>query len=389
MRSVSQRSRSWRRGLWLACCIVLAASGCSYPEPATEAAEACAAYAAQTCQTLQRCGNALLAPYGSLEDCRAQLGASCSFGLLQPDVGSTSSGVRLCGAWMAIVDCTDLLNGELPAACGLARASAAKVPSAAWERSAPAGAAPGGEQAAGAAAASSPGPAGVQQLRRLPGGLGMHGRPVQQARCSGRCVQRAYAMSGSVDVCRRPLRPECECGSCDAGSCQDDAGTPAAACRALAQALCTRLTACAPSLVASLYGDTTTCATRAAAACLTRQQTPDVVSSAAGLAACTQLLASSECAALLDNALRLPASSQRARAPQGGRAATTRSARPPAARAPRTPPAVFARHSQARRPGAARTAIARPDSCVAWTRCVARRARSARAAINGSAARLG
>jgi hypothetical protein len=305
MSSVRLRARHLGQSLWLACCCALAGS-CDFADYATEAAGACTAYAGSTCATLQRCGAALLAPYGSLEGCTKQLGSSCLNDLMQPDVLSTSSAVRACGAQMASVDCSALLNRELPASCSAARG----------KRSNGAECSVNAQCAGGRCVAS-----------RVDGAWGECRELARETEpclhfsdCAGslvctregRCAPLAMPGDACSELapCRAPF--ECVAGSCDqaqlaagcdATSCPDDPAAAESACRALSEALCTRLKTCASSVVASAYGDHAICVVRTMLTCTARQRATDVVSSVAGLATCGQMLADVDCRALLDNAL--------------------------------------------------------------------------------------
>ena len=306
MQNASPRARrSSRQLLWLGGGIV-SALGCNYPDPARDAAAACAIYALSTCQALERCGSASLAAFGSLETCQIQLSVECEHGLRQPDVLSTSRAVRVCADAMSAVCCTGLYNRELPPSCAVPRG----------KRS---------EGAACSVAAQCAGGRCVRlqatdawgQCRELaaPGQscssfADCHEGAVCNA--AGRCVMLAALGEPCSELapCRSPLAcnaGRCEAapalGACGALGCEQEPLAAASACQLFAQTLCERLGVCAPALVTRVYGDSIGCVSRNNLGCLTRQRTPDVISSAAGLSACTQQLSSLECGALLDNAL--------------------------------------------------------------------------------------
>ncbi|MEY4579991.1 MAG: hypothetical protein RL701_4694 [Pseudomonadota bacterium] len=292
--------------LWLAFWCALAADSCSYPDVTSAAAAACARYAANTCQTLQRCGEVLLLPYGSLEDCGSQVGASCLYEQMQPDVLSTSAAVSACADAMVSVDCTALLNRELPAACGLAEG----------RRATAAACSVGAQCASGRCVGVGPGVWG-------------HCRELAQnaeacasfADCRAGLVCASDGLCASLVAFGEPCSEQAPCRApfacyegvcqelasaapvCDAIGCPSEVASALLACQSFSQTLCTRLMQCAPSLVERTYGDLATCTARNVQVCVARQQTPDVVSSGPGLDACTQALANVECGALFDNNL--------------------------------------------------------------------------------------
>jgi hypothetical protein len=293
------QSRDFRR-CWLACCCALAAISCKYPSYTAAIVDACGSYAANTCEALQRCGPALIAPYGSVQGCGVELGDSCVNNLMQPDTLSSSLGVQACGDSLAAISCVDLFNNDLPPTCGVARG----------KRSDGAECSVSAQCAGGRCDGAGQGVWGkCRELAQLDEACVSFSDCGTGLICGsgGRCIALAALGSPCSEQapCRAPF--ECQAGVCQQPPPTCDAACQAAAaptaCKAFSVALCNRLAACASSAISSSYGDLATCTARNTSVCLTRQQTTDVVSSATGLGPCTQLLPNVDCSALLDNAL--------------------------------------------------------------------------------------
>ncbi|HEY2733561.1 MAG TPA: hypothetical protein VGI70_06230, partial [Polyangiales bacterium] len=67
-------------------------SSCRIVDPAAAAADGCAVYANDTCQAYARCGDAFIAPFGSIAACNQQLAQACTSSLEQPDVVGSGAG---------------------------------------------------------------------------------------------------------------------------------------------------------------------------------------------------------------------------------------------------------------------------------------------------------
>src|SRR6185436_15961006 len=73
------------------------------------------------------------------------------------------------------------------------------------------------------------------------------------------------------------------------------------ACGQYAQALCSRLDSCAPSVAQVLYGDTATCKTRVALGCTRDMQAPDITATTTDMVACARDAANATCDDLVNN----------------------------------------------------------------------------------------
>jgi hypothetical protein len=265
-----------------------ASGGCSFSDGQADAALGCGGYARGTCQALARCGAGLLAPYGSYEACEAQLSAACTYSLGLPDGIGSGAGAAACGEMMQSLDCDSLMNGELPIGCqapsGL-RSDGARCRT--------------GSQCASARCADFDGAWGMCRERA---GVGEAcAAPADCAKglvcsLSGECVVlgRSGQACSATHPCRAPL-------ACVAGSCI--AVDPAQTCQAYADMLCTKLAACSPALVRSIYGDLSLCSARNAQSCRVSLQGLAGTAASAGIAGCTHALDSVRCDELLDHAL--------------------------------------------------------------------------------------
>jgi hypothetical protein len=277
-------------GLLLACCVTY--------DP-LEVARGCEAYALGTCQSYARCSPTLIAAYGSLESCQAQLAYGCTHSLHQPDVLGTGAGAETCGVLMSGLDCSALWNGELPLEClppagrrgnGAACSVGAQCASARCWRAAT-------ESATGS----------CEELSDVGQACLGSGDCSPRLVCgpSNTCVwlARAGQACSEAQLCRAPLY-------CNAGVCSEpvvapqlEARDPQADCEAFARAICTRLEVCSTFLVAGSYGSVDACITRTAYTCLDALALPDSSATALGIAGCATALSDVSCNAVLENAL--------------------------------------------------------------------------------------
>jgi hypothetical protein len=283
-------SATWVTCLSLACCVTY--------DP-LEAARGCEAYALGTCQSFARCSPMLIAAYGSLEACQAQLALSCTYSLHQPDVLGTGAGAELCGVLMSGLDCNALWNGELPLEClppsgrrgnGAACDVGAQCASARCWRAA-------AESATGTCEElSSVGQACLGSSDCSPR---LVCSPAQT------CVRPARAGQACSDAqpCRAPLY-------CSEGLCSDPALVPQLEpldpereCEGFARAMCARLEACSTFLVVGSYGSADACIARTASTCVDGLALPDSAATAFGIAGCAAALSGVSCNALFENAL--------------------------------------------------------------------------------------
>jgi hypothetical protein len=276
----------------LTCLALPAAWSCSVVDPSEDAADGCNAYAAGACQAYARCGEALIAPFGSMAGCQALLGQSCASALTMPDVIGSGVGAAVCGEVMANLDCDALLNNELPPACS----------------------APSGLRANGAACKVSGQCASARcQRASVDSAWGECSEPATAGEpCSTLADCAPGLLCSALSLCVAPGQPGAACGpaapcraplSCFGGSCLTTAQAEQSACQAFAGAFCARLGACSSQLLAAVYGSEAVCTERLALSCQLGAGARDVPRSALGIAGCSQALAAASCNALLENAL--------------------------------------------------------------------------------------
>ena len=308
MSSHAPRWLGFRWPMLLACFGALRmTSGCRLVDLEADAASGCEAYADDACQTYARCGAPFLAPFGTIGGCTRQLAKSCTDSLAQPDGIGSGAGAAACGELLLGLDCNAIINGELPPGC--------QAPAGRRSDRMPCSV---GGQCASARCAKPALDATWGECRER----AAHGEPcLTQIDCQpgmvcspkNVCVLLARDREPCSEVvpCRAPL--VCEAGQCtsqpSAAGCSGPQGCmsspqeDAAACQAFGAAICARLGACSPAILASEYGDPSTCAARNANACMLGLHAPDSVSSAAGVMSCGNALAMVSCHALLENAL--------------------------------------------------------------------------------------
>ena len=265
---------------------------CSVVDPSADAADGCADYAAGACQAYARCGDALIAPFGSVAGCEAQLGQGCTSALTMPDVIGSGAGAASCGEVMARLDCDALLNNELPPACS----------------------APGGLRANGSACKVGGQCASTRcQKATAYSEWGECREPAAEGEpCSTLADCAPGLLCSAQSLCVAPRLPGAACGPtapcrapllCFGGSCLSFAAAEQSACQAFAGAFCARLSACSSQLLAAVYGTQAVCAERLALSCQLGAGARDVPRSPLGIAGCSEALAAASCNALLDNAL--------------------------------------------------------------------------------------